>query len=141
MASKTALRRPLRPPRRRQTGQESPKTAKEAPKKPPKAPSRPKEAPKRPPRGPIRQVRIVSLNLISGELADFYGLVPKGCKTLHPQAESFFLLHEKLRIPLDPIIGVRQSRGSHFSVFRIPFFCVEVSWIPFFSWNKFIILN
>ena len=111
-------------------------------------------------------MRIVSLNLVSGGLADFYGLVPiwyrqeglfceevpcattapvlkgwKGCKTLHPQAESFFLLHEKLRIPLDPIIGVRQSRGSHFSVFRIPFFCVEVSWIPFFSWNKFIILN
>ena len=51
MASKTALRRPLRPPKRRQTGQESPKTAKEAPKKPPNAPSRPKEAPKRPPRG------------------------------------------------------------------------------------------
>ena len=63
-------------------------------------------------------------------------------ESIHPKAGKVFLLSAKNRwIQLDPITSVRESRGSNSSVLRIQFFGVEASWIQFFCWNKFIILN
>ena len=65
----------------------------------------------------------------------------RGAKLVIPRPKVFSSCMENAWIQLDPITCVRESRGSNFCVFWIQFFGVEASWIQFFCWNKFIILN